>query len=340
MAIKLLIVDDSAFMRKIILDAVEKIPEIKIGGIARNGLEALKIISKVQPDIVTLDIEMPKLNGIETLKAIKNKHKVPVIMLSSLSGRDVTLEALELGASDFIEKPAIMSVNLNDFKKELEAKIMSIVKRKIGSPTPKDIPKKFQGKQRKDMVKNIEAIVIGASTGGPSALTYLVSNLPNKIKAPIFIVQHMPKGFTRSFARRLNNEAGARVVEAVDRMKIENGMIYLAPGDYHMVVKNNRISLNQGEKLHSVRPAVDHLFNSAAENYGNKLLGIILTGMGRDGSKGMERIKEMGGYTIAQNEETCVVYGMPGNAVALGLVDTVLGLGEISVYINKLLRVK
>lgn len=189
-------------------------------------------------------------------------------------------------------------------------------------------------------LRHIKAVVIGASTGGPKALVYLISKLPEKIKVPIFIVQHMPKGFTTSFANRLNNESSIRVVEAEEGMIIENGIIYLAPGDFHMTIEENRIRLNSNEKLHGVRPAVDYLFHSAAEVYKEKLLGIIMTGMGRDGSDGMCVIKNMGGYNIAQNKETCVVYGMPSSAVLKGVVDEILSLEDISSNLNQLIRVK
>lgn len=191
-----------------------------------------------------------------------------------------------------------------------------------------------------DIKKDVKAVVIGASTGGPKALVYLISKLPDKIRVPIFIVQHMPKDFTTSFAARLDNESPISVVEAVDGMIIQNDMVYLAPGDFHMTIENNMIKLNNNEKLHGVRPAVDYLFNSAARVYGERLLGIIMTGMGKDGSEGMCTIKDMGGYNIAQNEETCVVYGMPSSAVAKNAVNEIMSLEDISIKLNQLIRVK
>ena len=329
-----MIVDDSAFMRKIIADSLEDIKGIEVAGIARNGIDALEKINLIKPDIITLDIEMPKLNGIETLKRINETCKTPVIMLSSVKKTQVTFEALELGALDFIEKPENLNVNLDDFKKELELKINSLVNSKahFKVKSEKVLPRKRSQKT--------DAIVIGSSTGGPKALVYLIEKLPKSIDIPIFIVQHMPKGFTLSFAERLDKLTSIKVVEAEDNMRIEKGVIYIAPGDFHLRLQDGRIKLSSEDKLHGVRPAVDYLFESAAEIYREKLLAIILTGMGKDGTIGMRQIKKFNGSTIAQDEETSVVFGMPCSAIAAGAVDEVLSLDEISKTLNKLLRVK
>ncbi len=334
MTVKLMIVDDSAFMRKIIADSVEDIKGIEVVGIARNGMDALEKIDAIKPDVITLDIEMPKLNGIETLKEIKKNYNIPVIMLSSIRKTEVTFEALELGAIDFIEKPENLNQNLDEFKEELELKINSLI-------FPKNNIKKREVKVlvNKDL-KNINAIVIGCSTGGPKALVSLIEKLPKKIDIPIFIVQHMPKGFTLSFAERLDKLTTAKVVEAKNNMRIEKGNIYLAPGDFHMRLEGTFIKLSQDEKIHGVRPAVDYLFQSASEIYRDKLVGIILTGMGRDGSEGMRAVKGFGALTIAQDQATSVVFGMPGSAIAKGVVDEVLSLDEISKTLNNILRVK
>lgn len=337
MDIKLLIVDDSAFMRKIITDIVEDIEGIKVVGIARNGLDALDKIKRLKPDIVTLDIEMPKLDGMETLRTIKRDYDIPVIMLSSISNRDTTIEALQIGAVDFIEKPKDLRSDLKDLRLDLNRKIKSVAYKK-------DSCKDFCDRKSRDISpkvrKDIEAVVIAASTGGPKALVYLISKLPKEIKVPIFIVQHMPKGFTTSFAERLNKESKVKVVEAKDRMKINKGTVYLAPGDYHMTIEGNQIVLNKKDRIYGVRPAADYLFKSSASKYRDRLLGIILTGMGRDGSQGMELIKENKGYNIAQSQESCVVYGMPRNAVEKGVVDEIMDLEDISISLNKLIKVK
>lgn len=340
MAIKLLIVDDSAFMRKIISDIVERIEGVEVVGIARNGLDALDSISKLKPDIVTLDVEMPVLNGIETLKRIKEDYNnIPVIMLSSHTGTDITIEALQIGAVDFIEKPTNLKENTGELKDELEIKIKSVVN--IKNPNLISVNRKRESPSTsKKVTKAIKAVVIGASTGGPKALVEVISRLPKAIKVPIFIVQHMPKGFTTSFANRLDKESKITVVEARHGMTIQKGVVYLAPGDYHMVLDRNRITLNRDAKIHGVRPAVDYLFQSATKVYQDQLLAIILTGMGKDGTEGMESIKKLGGYTIAQSKETCVVYGMPGNAVSKGVVDKIMSLEEISQNLNRLIWVE
>lgn len=334
MTIKLMIVDDSAFMRKIIADSVEDIKGIEVAGIARNGLDALEKIDIIKPDVITLDIEMPKLNGIETLKAIKKKYKMPVIMLSSIRKTEVTFEALELGAIDFIEKPENLNQNLEEFKQELELKINSLIFSK------NHIKKENKPQTSNKGVGSVNAVVIGSSTGGPKALVYLVENLPKKIHIPIFIVQHMPKGFTLSFAERLDKLTSAKVVEAKDNMKIESGKIYLAPGDFHLRLEGSLIKLTKEDKMHGVRPAVDYLFQTASEIYREKLVGVILTGMGKDGTNGMESIKRFGGLTIAQDESSSVVFGMPGSAIAKGVVDEVLSLEDISKTLNNILRMR
>lgn len=337
MTIKLLVVDDSAFMRKIITDLVAELDGVEVVGIARNGIDALEIIPKLKPDIITLDVEMPKLNGIETLKKIKKDFDIPVIMLSSHTGTDITIQALQIGALDFIEKPIDLKSNLSELKYELDMKIKSVFQNKAKTVV---LLNRVNMTESNKTAKAVKAVVIGASTGGPKALTYLISRLPNRINVPIFIVQHMPKGFTTSFAKRLDYESSVRVVEVQDGTIIQTNRVYLAPGDFHMTIENNRIRLNNEEKLHGVRPAVDYLFNSAAKVYGENLVGIIMTGMGRDGSEGMASIKDMGGYNIAQNEETCVVYGMPASALSKGCVHEILSLEDISINLNQLIRVK
>ena len=346
MTIKLLIIDDSAFMRSIIRKIVQEIGGIEVVGIARDGLDGLEKIGRLKPDIVTLDIEMPRLNGIETLKRIKKDYDIPVIMLSSLIGTDITIECLEIGAEDFIEKPKSLDIDLEDFREELEQKIKSVsseagiknkdLKYKSFEEKPRSVPS-----DNLEIPREIEAIVIGASTGGPKVLSSIIKNILGDLDIPIFIVQHMPKGFTSSFAKRLNDNSDLRVVEAQDGMRIEKGVVYIAPGDKHMFLSAGKIALNGNmAKVHGVRPAADYLFSSASDVYGDKLLGIVLTGMGKDGAMGMESIKAKGGYNLAQNQESCVVYGMPKNAIERGIVDKVLSPVEIYAFINNIIRLK
>lgn len=338
--IKVAVVDDSAFMRKVISDELNSQEEIDVVAKFRNGKELIEQFDKYKPDIITLDIEMPVMNGLETLKALK-KYSIdcPVIMLSSLTSENSvhTLECLELGATDFIEKPGSnMLMNNDSFKNSLVEKIHAIVLNK-NRLTKKNI-NKVQYKDKK-VVKSVNAVVIGASTGGPRALQTVLTQIEKDIGVPIFVVQHMPRGFTKAFADRLNSICKLRVLEAEDGMKIEKNTIYIAQGGYHMVLNNNRyISLNEDPSIWGVRPAVDKLFESASEVYGGNLLSVVLTGMGKDGAKGTEVIKDKGGITIAEDESTCTIYGMPRMAYETGKVDMVLELPLISEKINSILK--
>ncbi|HOK62353.1 MAG TPA: chemotaxis response regulator protein-glutamate methylesterase [Soehngenia sp.] len=334
--IRLLIVDDSAFMRRIISDMLKDIKEINIVGIARNGKEALEMIPKLNPDVVSLDVEMPIMNGIKTLEIIREKYKIPVIMLSSNTNSEITIEALEKGAFDFIEKPTNINENIEELKNDLASKIIASVLQKKEKEDSKT--QQFSKKSLRNNNIHIKAIAIGASTGGPKALVSLIKELPNDLGVPIFIVQHMPAGFTTSLASRMDMESKLKVVEAKNEMIIQKNVVYLAPGDYHMTVDDKKIKLDKREKINGVRPSVDYLFESAAEVYANNLLGIILTGMGKDGSLGMKKIKELNGYNIAQDKESSTIFGMPQSAIKLGVVDEILSLNEISQRIIELLR--
>lgn len=326
-------------MRKIITETIASIDGLEVIGTARNGRDALKAIPLLQPDVITLDIEMPGLNGLETLEIIKKEHDVPVIMMSSFSGEDNTIAALDLGAMDFIEKPHDIRNQTDVFKNEVAEKIKPLFEQKN---TERSIEKTLvqKGELENRLPKKIKAIVIGASTGGPKALFSIIRSLPENLTFPIFIVQHMPKGFTTSFSKRLDKESTATVVEAEDGMAIKGGMVYVAPGGYHMLIKNNCIKLTEADKIHGVRPAVDYLFETAAEAYGRNLASFILTGMGQDGARGLAEIKKAGGFTVAQNQETSIVYGMPGNAVQKGVIDEIASLNEISELINWMIRMR
>ncbi|MFT9269813.1 MAG: chemotaxis-specific protein-glutamate methyltransferase CheB [Liquorilactobacillus nagelii] len=335
---KILIVDDSAFMRKVISDLTQKISFIQDVKVARNGQQALEEIKDdAEIDLVLMDIEMPIMDGLTALKEIKKVRDVPVVMLSSLSNQEVTIEALDAGAADFIEKP----VNLFSIKQEwltdFESKILMVKNKhqQVESPVVQPIKDQTKMTVPGQLPSFVHAMVIGASTGGPRALLGVIRQLPVEIKVPIFIVQHMPKGFTASFAKRLNQETASSVVEAQDGMWIER-RIYLCPGDYHMTLENGRINLNQQPKLHGTRPAVDYLFSSAAKMYRRNLVAVLLTGMGSDGAKGMEDIHGLGGYTIAEDEESCVVFGMPRSAIELGVVNEILSLSAIEQKINQI----
>lgn len=337
--IKILIVDDSAFMRKVTTDLISDFSDMKVMGTARNGKQALQWLENNQPDMILMDIEMPVMNGIEALTKIKQSYTIPVIMLSSLSTKEITIEALALGAADFVEKPIqLMSIN-QEWKEDFSEKIRSIYTKNKITDSEINVSVRYSNQPTKirSIPQKIDALVIGASTGGPRALLRIIQQLPMKLKMPIFIVQHMPKGFTASFAQRLNAETEVTVKEAENQMYIEN-CVYLCPGDYHMTIENNLLQLNQQPKLHGTRPAVDYLFISAADRYQQNIVAVILTGMGRDGTEGMKHIREKGGYTIVQDKDTSVVFGMPRYAIEQKVVDEVLSLDQIAKKIRDIVR--
>lgn len=345
MQVRLMVVDDSAFMRKIVSDAASRVNGVTVVGTARNGLDAIENIERYRPNIITMDVEMPKMNGLEALKIIKRDHpEIEVIMLSSHSkeGSKITMEALELGALDFIEKSSDRG-DLSFLTSQLEAKLL--LAEIITKPKEKREPWKELLFPRREIVESqrfeyrkVKAVVLGASTGGPKVLFQIIRELPKDLNLPVFIVQHMPKGFTRSFAERMDGDSNLKVVEAEENMTVENNTVYVAPGDFHMTVEAGKIRLNQKPKIHGVRPAADYLMESVARSYGGNVLAVILTGMGKDGAAGLMSIKEAGGYVLAQDKESCVVYGMPGFAISSGVVDEVLTPAEITERIKKIVR--
>lgn len=337
--LKVMVVDDSALMRKIIGDMIDKYENLEVIATARNGVDALEKLERIKPDVITLDVEMPKMNGMETLQEIQKSYKIPVIMVSSLTAENskTTIEALEKGAFDFIQKPSgSISLDIGQVEKELVQKIGSVMDMRASS---EPISQRVGMHSSVSLDKKWSAIVIGASTGGPRTLTKIIKELPENPKAiPIFIVQHMPKGFTASFAKRLDNSCALKVIEAKDGELIQRGRVYIAPGDFHMTIDKHRIYLDQREKHLGVRPSVDYLFTSAAPIYKDKLLSIVLTGMGKDGTEGMKETKKWGGTNIAQDQQSSVIFGMPGSAINSGTVDRVLSLEEITRQLYEIVK--
>jgi two-component system, chemotaxis family, protein-glutamate methylesterase/glutaminase len=341
--IKVLVVDDSAFMRRTLARMLEKDSSIQVVGTASNGLEALEKVEALRPDVVTLDIEMPVMNGIEALRQIMAKYPLPVIMFSSLTkeGADVTMEALNLGACDFITKDfANVSINISNRESELLAKIKNVATMKV-----RFLMKRLES-IRKPVAINSgkkvkhEILSIGASTGGPPALQHILSTLPAGFPVPVVIAQHMPKLFTQSFSQRLNNMSQVEVREAEDREPLKPGVVLIAPGDTHVELKRKGreviIEFVKDAK-YIYRPSVDLLMQSTANVYESRSLGVILTGMGNDGLAGMTVMKKKNGFIIAQDEETCVVYGMPRAVVNAKLADLVLPIDKISEEIIRVL---
>jgi len=342
--IRVVVVDDSPFMRKIIGDILGSDKNIKVIGTAKNGREAIEVIKTLRPDVVTMDIEMPIVNGLDALKSIMATNPVPVVMLSSLTakGADATILALELGAVDFIQKPSSMfMVNTEDFKDQIIKKVKFAYKANLMNIHKTYKPRtEYPSREKKKIITrgSIKSIIaIGTSTGGPRALQHIIPSIPKGFPGSIFIVQHMPPGFTKSLADRLNSISNIIVKEAEDSEKVYPGYVYIAPGNYHLRIKGNDsanlfIKLSQDPPISGHRPSVDVLFNSLSQiNLSMvKTTGIIMTGMGSDGTKGLKDLKsKKQWHIIAQDEESCVVYGMPKSAIRAGVVDETLPLDSI-----------
>ncbi len=345
--IKVLVVDDSALMRRVIWGLLEEDPEIQVVGSAVDGQDAIEKVHQLKPDVVTLDVEMPKLDGLQTLGYLMSENPVPCIMLSAYTprGAETTLKALDYGATDFVQKPSgAISLNLERVKDELLAKVKVAknidLKRLPFRPGDSGAPKLSVPKP-KPIVDRGSVVAIGTSTGGPRALASLLPALPKGFPAPVLVVQHMSAGFTASLAARLDKECGNRVKEAEQGEILEAGTIYLAPGDWHMEVVREggvvKVKLDQRPPVLGVRPCADLLFQSVADTYGAKAVGVVLTGMGRDGAKGLRAMKAKDARTLAQDEASSVVYGMPRAAYATGAVDRVLSLGQMAAGIVELL---
>ncbi len=351
---RVLIVDDSVVVRKILTDALAKDPGVEVVGSAANGSIALQKITQVNPDVVILDVEMPDMDGVETVRRIRaGWPKLPVIMCSSLTerGADTTLRALANGASDYIAKPSRLDTSRFDavgyFNAELLAKVKAL-SAQVGSvpshsPAPSQsgwgYPAPPPGQARavprvQGPRASVSVLGIGCSTGGPNALATLFEGLPRDLPVPILIVQHMPPLFTKLLADRLAASSGLKVTEARGGDLVEPGCAYVAPGDYHMTVVRDgvrvRIALNQEAPENSCRPAVDVLFRSLSKMYGPGVLATVLTGMGQDGTRGARAIVEAGGSLIVQDAATCVVPSMPGAVLAAGLAEEVYPLDRLA----------
>lgn len=342
--VKVLIADDSALMRKLLTDILATEETIDVVDTAKNGKECIDKALLLHPDIITLDIEMPVLDGLSALQELVNLKPSPiVIMLSSLTteGAETTIKALELGAIDFITKPkgTFLQSNIDTLKTELITKIRDLSESKyIYKPSSAITPRspKRAYKKTQSISNNVKYFVgIGTSTGGPRALQEVITQLPQNFPGAVFIVQHMPPGFTKSLADRLDSISDIRVKEAENGEIINTGYVYIAPGDYHMEIVSEgrdeyRILTNQNPQVSGHRPSVNVMMESLSRLERENVLAVIMTGMGSDGTEGIVKIKNAGGKTIAQNEETCVVYGMPKSAVAAGAIDVIVPLKDIA----------
>jgi len=344
-----LVVDDSAFMRRLITDFLSEHDQIHVVGTARNGEDALRKIELLNPDVVTLDVEMPVMDGLETLKNIMMKCPRPVIMLSSTTkdGAENTILSLQYGAIDFISKPSgSISLDLYKVKEELKNKVILAKTANLKKVNNQLLPKTKKYSKIDlcvdeksilfDRNRPFQSIVcMGTSTGGPRALQHVLTKLPSNINAPIFIVQHMPPGFTKSLANRLHSISSIEVKEAVNGDVVKNGTAYIAPGGSHMkIVKSGAtltIKIDQTDIRNGHRPSVDVMFESISELKNYRKIAVIMTGMGSDGSEGLKKMKSNGFVkAISESEATSVVYGMPKSAVATNLVDRIVNVEEIS----------
>ncbi|KPL84152.1 hypothetical protein SE15_02995 [Thermanaerothrix daxensis] len=344
--IRVLVVDDSAYMRFTITRYLSEVPDIQVVGVARDGEEALEMIPRLNPQVVTLDVEMPRMDGLSTLQEIMRTQPRPVIMLSSLTkeGAQETVRALTLGAVDFVAKPE-SKANIQTVLDEVVQKIRRAAQVQVRA-LPWATRQEVTASGHSAVVKETRPwrdedvlVVIGASTGGPRALNELVPALPADMRAALLIVQHMPAGFTRSLAQRLDALSNFKIKEAAPGDRLEVGLGLVAPGGFHLTLDaNGVVNLNQNPPVHGVRPAVDVTLLSVAQNFASRTLGVILTGMGNDGANGAALIHASGGYVIAEDESTAVVWGMPRSVIEARAADAVLPLHAIPAAIEQLVR--
>lgn len=347
--IRVLVVDDSVVVRRTVTEELSADPDIEIAGTAANGQIAIAKLTHVNPDVVTLDVEMPEMDGLAALRQIRKTHpRLPVIMFSALTerGAAATLDALAFGASDYFTKPAGPG-GLDESRRLIREELIPAIKalckvKQIAAPASPQLTTPLASRLIAAPAGRIDVVAIGVSTGGPNALAEVFQSLPADLPVPILIVQHMPPMFTRLLAERLSAHSKIRVSEATSGTALEPGKAWVAPGDFHMTVAREgeraRIKLDQNPQENSCRPAADPLFRSVAKCYGPGCLAVVLTGMGQDGLRGCEEIRAAGGQIVVQDEATSVVWGMPGFVAKAGLADKILPLAMIGGEIVRRVR--
>jgi two-component system chemotaxis response regulator CheB len=343
--IRVLVVDDSALIRQVLSAIINEEPDMEVVGAAADPLAARELIKSLNPDVLTLDVEMPKMDGLDFLERLMRLRPMPVVMVSTLTekGSEIALRSLELGAIDFVAKPKLDIVSgIRTYADEIADKIRMASTARIRRPAPVVAGATAAPRMLGSPMASTERmIIIGASTGGTEAIKEVLLDMPPDAPG-ILITQHMPEGFTKSFATRLNQLCSISVKEAEGGERILPGHAYLAPGHSHLLLKrsgaNYVTELSQSEPVNRHRPAVDVLFRSAARHAGKNAIGVILTGMGKDGAQGLLEMKRAGSFTVAQDESTCVVFGMPREAIAIGAVDEVLPLQEVARTVLSRLR--
>ena len=361
--IRVLVVDDSVLMRQAVRRLLGADPGIEVVDVARDGLEALAKVERLKPDVLTMDVEMPHMDGLSALKMLMERYPLPVVMLSSLTaaGAEATVRALALGAVDFMQKPsANVSGGLTALGPELVAKVKRAAQARVRRPllaprgglgvapdTPgsqrsfgrASAPPPASGQATPALLppgrEPDRLLVIGSSTGGPRALAEVVSGLPADLPCAVLIVQHLPAGFTKSLADRLDHGCALSVAEAKDGDLLSVGRVLVAPGDFHLKVVGRRVRLDMGPRRHGVRPSVDTTLETAAQSFGTAVLTAILTGMGEDGTEGARAVKAAAGLVLTEDESTCVVYGMPRSVVEHGLSDEVIPLDHMAEAIGR-----
>ena len=353
--IRVLVVDDSVVIRRIVSDLIDSDPDLQVVGTAQNGRIALSKIEQLQPHVITLDIEMPEMDGLATLRELRNRRiRIPVIMFSTLTARAAaaTLDALSLGAADYVTKPSNVGstdLAMERVREDLIPKIKAFARRAPGVMSAPALSRAVARPAARAVVRprpasaptsRIDVVAIGTSTGGPNALEEVFRRLPTSIGVPVVVVQHMPPVFTKILADRLSAKSSWQVHEATNGMRLEPGHAYIAPGDHHMVVERaplgpGRVLLNQGPPENSCRPSVDVLFRSVAAAHGPASLAVVMTGMGQDGLEGCKLLVERGAEVLAQDEATSVVWGMPGYVSRAGLASEILALDQIPAAIER-----
>lgn len=347
--IRVVIVDDSLLVRNIISDQIQRDERIQVIATGKTGVDCIELATKLRPDIVVLDVEMPVMDGLSALQELqKRKLGIPVMMLSVLTqhGAEATFKALEFGAIDFVPKPSSSNqFNPEEIGTVLRNRILSYfesVRHITPAVDPRKVVEAIKNKIFKDEKKAVEAICIGTSTGGPKALQTVFSAFPENFRLPIFVVQHMPVGFTKAFASRLNDNAQIKVKEAEDGEEALPGTGYVAPGDAHLKIESKAgrkwIALSKESPVNGHRPSVEVLFDSAIREYGSALVGVIMTGMGKDGAASTLRMREAGATTIAQDEESSVIFGMNRQAIEMGGVQFVEPVSAITSRILSILK--
>lgn len=340
--IRVLVVDDSAVMRKLVTNLLEKDPEIQVIATAIDGLFALSKIEQLKPDVVTLDVDMPRLDGLSALEQIVSRFGIPVVMLSALTmrGARLAMQAIEKGAMDFVCKPKVAS-QIGDVAEELIEKVKAAARSRSLVLDSNGFA--GRGRETAPLLQPRESapvklVAIGASSGGPHALRYLLPKLPPDFPAGIVVVQHLPESFTGMFAKWLDELCSIKVREARDGSMATRGCALIAPGNAHLKVKRRsngaEAKLDRGAPVNGHKPSVDVLFDSVAAEYGSDVLAVIMTGMGGDGSEGMGRIQRAGGMTVAQDEKSCMIFGMPKVAIKKGFIDKVVSLEEMPAYLT------